>query len=318
MYDAFTDEPTAVLEADRPAANKPPRYLVPHPSTFKNYQCCPWATSRIVRDVETGRPLLCPVTCKRWGCSYCAPRKIRKLAFLTNNAKPNRWIRLGVQPANYATPEEAWRDTSPKVPELCRKLKKLVGECEYLRVAEIHNGTTRYSELEVPAKALGFPHYHAMIRSAYIPQKTLSDLWGKLTGAPVVWIAKIDQSFSSFRYLTKYLTKLHRLEWTDRHVSYSKHFFREEDLEKLAFPERDLIETSEKHPWKLLADRYADQQVEANENGTFVLPAHTDMSIRDIPLSDFGLRIPDQPVPTSTQTQYLIPGIEDSQSPEYE
>ena len=122
------------------------------------------------RDHETGRAIVRPITCKHWGCSYCAPRKIRKLAFLTNGAKPNRWIRLGVNPAYYENGKDAWEKTSPKLPELCRKIRKERGECEYLRVCELHKS--------------GMPHYHAMLRSSFIPQKALSEMWGALTGAP--------------------------------------------------------------------------------------------------------------------------------------
>lgn len=310
-YDAFHDDSTEIRDADVPCGPPTRRFLVPNPKTFKNYTCCPWATSRIVRDVETGAPCLCPVTCKRWGCAYCAPRKIKRLAYLTKGAQPNRWIRLGVKPQKYESPEAAWRDTSPKVPELCRKLKKEVGECEYLRVAEIHNGTTKYAELQEPGAALGFPHYHAMLRSAFIPQKRLSQLWGDLTGAPVVWIAKIDQTFSSFRYLTKYLTKLHRLEWTDRHVSYSRNFFRAEDMEKIAYPQRDLIELSDVHPWKLLTDRYGWQSVAANPDGTYLLPDTRDDADTDVPLEAFGLRIPPPADPPPPPAQKSLAGLDD-------
>jgi hypothetical protein len=364
-YDAFADHSPAIDQADRPFAPATRRFLTPNPATFHNYTCCPWATSRIVIDPETNAKQLCPVTCKRWGCSFCAPRKIRKLAFLTNGAQPNRWIRLGVQPANYrpgengeSPAEMAWRDTSPKVPELFRKLKELVGECEYLRVAELHNGTTRYQELDEPGQALGFPHYHALLRSRFIEQPVLSQIWAHYTalpfpgvdalpaataglkaegrntrklesllkkpkpklqnlkdawdnasGAPVVWIAKIDQTFSSFRYLTKYLTKLHRLEWTDRHVSYSRGFFRAEDLEKLAYPERQLVEVSDVHPWKLLTDRYGWQSVAANPDGTFLLPDETDGEGSDVPMSAFGLRIPEKQEPEPTTIQTSLPGL---------
>lgn len=374
-YDPFNDSAAALRDADAPAAPPVRRFLIPNPSTFRNYTCCPWATSRIVRCPETSAPLLQPVTCKRWGCSFCAPRKIKRLAFLVKGAEPNRWCRLGVQPANYLTGENgespaevAWRETSPKVPELFRRLKSLYGECEYLRVCELHNGTTHYAELPSPGSALGFPHYHALMRSAYIPQPVMSRLWAHFTalpwpgfdalpaataalaaegrnvkklqtllnkanaeptklreawdnasGAPVIWISKIDKSFSSFRYLTKYLTKLHRLEWTDRHVSYSRDFFRAEDREKISFAQRDLIEVSDLHPWKLLSDRFGLQSVGANPDGTYLLPDERDAFEADTPLSAFGLRIPEggprrdeQPAPPGTHRVQNLPGLEDS------
>ena len=296
MQHCTLDNTRCLDEADRPVTRPAPRYLTPNPSTFKNYQCCPWAKTVIVADHETGFASLRPLTCKRWGCSYCAPRRIRKLAFLTNGAKPNRWIRLGVDPARYQNAKEAWQKTTDKLPELCRIIRKDRGECEYLRVCELHQS--------------GMPHYHALLRSVYIPQKLLSDTWAKLTGAPVVWIAKIDQTFSSFRYLTKYLTKLHRIEWTDRHVSYSKNFFNKEDLEKLAFPTRDVICKSDVHPWKWLADRYSWEPVALEHDGSYTLPATPDDAkafyqdpSQDWPLSDFGLDIPATPEELTIEEQ---------------
>jgi hypothetical protein len=308
--------PDYIAQADQPLARPAPIYLVPHPATFKNYQCCPWATTVVVRDVETGYPSLRPVTCKRWGCSYCAPRKIRKLAFLTNGAKPNRWIRLGVNPALHTTPEDAWRSTSPKLPELCKRIRKERGECEYLRVCEIHEGTTRYNELKEPGKAKGFPHYHALLRSSFIPQKDLSAIWGELTGAPIVYIAKIDQTFSSFRYMVKYLTKLHRIEWTDRHVSYSRNFFAPEDLEKLAYPQREIIRMSDEHPWKYLADRYPGEEIALEKDGSYTLPWDEYYAHADVSLEDLGLRIPqaDEPPQPKTVQSYLA-GLDDVDRP---
>jgi len=302
VLDDLQDDSPLIEAADKPFPRPAPRYLVPHPGTFADYAFCPWASCNLVMDHETGQYQLVPVTCKRWGCSYCAPRKIRRLAFLTNRAKPNRWIRLGVRPELYADAKEAWLRSSPALPELCRRLRKEIGECEYLRVCELHKS--------------GMPHYHALLRSNYIPQRMLSRIWNELTSAPVVYIAKIDQSFSSFRYLTKYLTKLHRIEWTDRHVSYSRNFFNAEDLEKLANPTREIIERREEHPWKYLADRYATDVIALERNGVYTLPYKPGMPDRDIPLHDFGLRPPpaaDEPVPP--QSQLTLAGLEDAAQP---
>lgn len=304
-----------ITEPARPLEKKEPRYLVPNPKTFANYTCCPWAKSVIVRDIETDKLNLRPVTCKRWGCSYCAPRKIRKLAFLVNGAVPNRWIRLGVKPDLYETPEAAWRHTSPLVPELCRRIRKNRGECEYLRVAEIHNGSTRYKELQEPGKALGFPHYHAMLRSSFLPQKELSDMWAELASAPHVYIAKIDTTFSSFRYMTKYLTKLHRIEWTDRHVSYSRNFFRPEDMEKLAWPKRDIVKSLEDHPWKYLADNFPEDEIALEADGSYTLPYDPLFPALDTTLEELGLREAKAVEPPPTMCQSLIPGMQDVDQP---
>lgn len=260
--------------ADRPQL-RPMQYLTPHPSVWKNYQSCPWAKSILAIDPETGDLVLCPVTCKRWGCPYCARHKIRKLAYLTHGAQPNRWIRLGVDPKLYDSPKQAWEKTSQMLPEACRIIRKERGECEYLRVTELHQS--------------GYPHYHALLRSSYIPQRLLSETWGKLAGAPVVWIAKIDSSFSSFRYLVKYLTKLHKIEWTDRHVSYSRNFFREEDREKIAYPERAIEERTDEHPWLYLARRYPHDVVGVDDRGCYHLPNSFVGTPYDLNREDVGL-----------------------------
>jgi hypothetical protein len=279
---------------------KPVRYLVPHYSCWKNYTCCPWAKSVIALDPETERPILCPVTCKRWGCPYCAVRKIRKLAYLTNAAAPNRWIRLGVDPALYeaqeatadnnwekkSAPQVAWEKTAPQFPECFRILRKLRDEpIEYLRVTELHKS--------------GFPHYHALLRCGFLPKKQLDDTWAKLTGAPYNWIAKIDSTFSSFRYLVKYLTKLHKIEWTDRHVSYSRGFFPEEAKEKLAFPERTIIERSDEHPWVYLSRRHCTETVGVDDNGCYHLDDIFCGTPVDLNRDDVGLpRLPEKTEPT--------------------
>jgi hypothetical protein len=264
-----------INDIDRPL-DRPTRYLVPHPATWRGHKCCPWAKSVIAIDPETDSLVLCPVTCKRWGCEYCAVRKIRKLAFLTNGATPNRWIRLGVDPGRYSSPREAWEHTSPMLPECCRLLRKIRKcELEYLRVTELHQS--------------GYPHYHALLRSGFIPQKQLSDTWASLTSAPVVWISKIDSTFSSFRYLVKYLTKLHKIEWTDRHVSYSRNFFREEDKEKISFPERTITSRTDEHPWLYLSRRYDEDQIGADNNGCYHLPYEYCGRPKDLTRQDVGL-----------------------------
>lgn len=300
-----------IQAADVPQVREPLQWLTPRPETWKNYTCCPWAKSILQIDPETEDLLLTPVTCKRWGCIYCARRKIRKLAFLTNGAQPNRWIRLGVDPANHESPEAAWCATSPMLPECCKIIRKERGECEYLRVTELHES--------------GWPHYHALLRSSYIPQKLLSDTWAKLTGAPVVWIAKIDQTFSTFRYLVKYLTKLHKIEWTDRHVSYSRGFFRPEDLEKMAYPEKTVIRRIDEHPWQWLANRYGEDTVGCDADGSYHLPY--DFCGRPAELTRVNVGLPaklkpdDPDIVEDTRTQNVqstLPGLADYADDTYE
>lgn len=203
----------------------------------------------------------------------------------------------------HATPLAAWNATSQQVSELCKRLRKELGEVEYLRVTEIHDGKTKKPECQrTNGDAVGYPHYHALLRSGYIAQKRLSDLWGELTGAPVVWIAKIADSFSSFRYLVKYLTKLHKIEWTDRHVSYSRGFFRQEDLEKIAYPERQVEQRSDEHPWLYLSKRYRACEIGCDHTGAYHLPFRFSGRPEEVTRQDVGLPpLPENGEPTNEQ-----------------
>ncbi len=198
----------------------------------------PWIGGPLVRKVETHGCIkiwfdACPqsqtleaysglykctvwicLACKKWSCPYCAEKKIYHLSRRCETAKPNRLLTLTVDPALWNHPRHAFDGTRRKVPELIRTLRKDWGEVEYMRVTEL---TVR-----------GWPHYHMLVRSPYIPQSKIKDAWERLTGATVVDIRKINNHYQTFRYLVKYLSKMHNLQWTERHVSYSRHFFEKE------------------------------------------------------------------------------------------
>lgn len=311
--------------ADAPQAQEL-RYLVPHPATWKNHNCCPWATTVLVTDPETDGVLLVPVNCKRWGCEWCAIRKIRRLAFCTHNAEPNRMLTLTVDPELYESPQEAWEKNTDLIPELVKvirnepvrawkawnkshpgKTRPCPDPCEfeYLKVTELHKS--------------GWPHWHLLCRSPYIDKKWLSDEWAKLTGAIIVDIRKIHNSFSSFRYLVKYLTKLRKIEWTDRHVSYSGNFFRPQDREKVVYAERDVIERTDEHPWLYLSRRYDRDMIGVDNAGNYHLPDTFCGSPMDMDRAEVGLprlaNDPDAPPrsspmlpPKQNQTSFIATG----------
>lgn len=159
--------------------------------------------------------VLAILPCKQWSCPYCSRRKIAQLSAKTRDAKPNRLLTLTIDPKLHADPRAAFDATRTKVPELIRLLRKRFGEVEYLRVTEL---TRR-----------GFPHYHLLLRSAFLPHAVVKAEWHRLTGALVVDLRQVKESFAAYTYLLKYLSKLHKIEWTERHVSYSKKFFPETD-----------------------------------------------------------------------------------------
>jgi hypothetical protein len=210
------DDPTTAQRPERlgepiPKIPRYPRRV--HIDDFRpgRLNTCAFATAVVQKNEATGDYRCVVLPCKRWQCPPCAREKIRDLATWTKLAQPNKLLTLTVNPAIDDNPELAWIRTSPLFPELIRVLRKRFGKIEYLRVCE--------------KTAKGWPHYHCMLRSDFLPQKVVASEWDRLTGAKIVDIREVKQFFNSFQYLVKYLTKLHRIDWTDRHVTYSRFFF---------------------------------------------------------------------------------------------
>jgi hypothetical protein len=203
---------------------------------------CPFATTRIMRHKNSGVHAIFGVTCKRWNCGPCGRQKIRDLAWWTKLACPNKLLTLTVDPALHDNPELAWLATSPKVPELVRVIRKRFGKFEYLRVVEQTDK--------------GWPHYHMMCRSDYVPQQIIKKTWDELTGAKIVDIREVKQFFNSFQYLVKYLTKLHHVDWTERHVTYSRGFFPVAITNEPSPQEWETIRTIDAHPLDYIGSNF--------------------------------------------------------------
>lgn len=180
--------------------------------------------------------------CKQWSCRHCAEIKIRRLAGMTFRAKPNRLLTLTIDPQLYDNPRHAFDQTRRKVPELMRFLRTRYTDIEYLRVTELTKG--------------GWPHYHLLVRSPYIPHSVVKDKWSALTGALIVDIRKVKGTLNTYTYLVKYLSKMHKIGWTERHVSYSRKFFAQTDKEiqhDFHLDEKTIIEA---HPCTYLYARF--------------------------------------------------------------
>ena len=202
-----------------PTAPTCQRVSYPHPFTIqpadlRHNPICPSAATYAGFCAADERQHVFAICCKRWGCSFCARQKIRQLAAKTAIAQPNRMLTLTIDPKLYLHPLDAWQKTAKLVPELIRKLRPRFGDIEYLRVTELHKS--------------GFPHYHLLVRSKYLPQPIIKELWASLSGATLVDVRQVDKTFKAYWYLTKYLSKMHNKGWTDRHVSTSRKFFRPE------------------------------------------------------------------------------------------
>lgn len=221
-----------------------PEYLVQAASgpAFAYLGVCPHAQSFLCYSLTHHAQILYCLPCRRWSCRLCAETKIKRIACSVRRARPNRLLTLTINPALYESPRDAFEQTSKKVPLLIRKLRKKFGEVEYLRVTEVTKN--------------GWPHYHLLVRSGYLPHAVVKALWSEMTGAKIVDLRQVKQSFHAYQYLVKYLSKLHKLEWTERHVSMSKQFAEKDEWE----PENP-VETAEGefhsfHPAFFLCERF--------------------------------------------------------------
>ena len=172
---------------------------------------CPNAQTLLGDDPNYDVHYLIPLLCKQWSCRFCAAMKCRRLAARTRDAAPNRMLTLTLDPRFWTTPRQAFDATRRKIPPFFKELRERFGLIEYLRVTELTKN--------------GWPHYHFLIRSDYLPHPVLKAAWNKLTGARIVHIKPVDKRWSAYTYLLKYLSKMSNLEWTERHVSTSRDFF---------------------------------------------------------------------------------------------
>lgn len=208
---------------------------------------CPSAQTLLADNPSTCVRWVIPLLCKQWSCRFCAAWKCRKLAARTRDAKPSRMLTLTVDPSKWSDPRAAFDGTRRHLPTLIKTLRQRFGSIEYLRVTELtHNG---------------WPHYHLLIRSGYLPQAVIRNEWQRLTGARIVDIRPVDKRWSAYTYLLKYLCKLSNLGWTERHVSTSHGFFPPEPERP---PSRLQIERAENlpmHPATYLARHASGQYI---------------------------------------------------------
>jgi len=180
---------------------------------------CPYSQTLLAYDEISYRLHAFELNCKRWPCPICGRRKAKELAEKTVKAKPNRFVTLTTAHHRDQTPREAYDFTRRRISQWVTRLRRKHGEIEYLRVLEPHKS--------------GYPHYHLIVRSGYLEQQELSRHWCELTDAFIVDIRKIQRQREVVRYIMKYVTKVGKITFTDRRVSWTRKFFvKESENEK--------------------------------------------------------------------------------------
>ena len=216
-----------------------------------------------------GRTVWMLVPCNQWSCKQCSCHKIKALAARTNEAKPNRLLTLTIDPSLWENPRASFDGTRRQVPELFRRLRLKFGEVQYLRVTEL--------------TAKGWPHYHLLVRSPYIPHSVVKLFWSELTGATIVDLRQVKSKFQTYIYLVKYLSKMHNLGWTNRHVSTSRKFFP---------PQAE----KEKDPYKLREKTLIQQRP-----GNYLYEMYRGASITEVAHNVYALTRKDEPDSVETR-----------------
>lgn len=195
----------------------------------EHFKFCPSASTLVAYSKVLQTDVICQIKCKRWGCSHCGPRRIISLALRCKTAAPNRLITLTVDTKLYLSPREAYDKTRRMVTQLAVRMRRRYKEFEYIRI------------LEVTKK--GWPHYHLLVRSPYLPHQIIKDTWAELTGATIVDVRQMKKDNNIYFYVLKYLAKQKVIPWTNRRVSWSRKFFAKNSKPKgqpLKLQDRDL------------------------------------------------------------------------------
>jgi hypothetical protein len=248
---------TNLTPPETPRQSFQPRCFLCSTPVLYQQSVCPNAQTLLAYDIDHDEDLVLVLNCKQWSCRWCSTRKIAALASRTRLAEPNRLLTLTVNPALFNTPRDAFDATRRQVPVFFAQVRQRFDSVEYLRVTE--------------ATRLGWPHYHCMVRSPYLPHPVIKSIWSKLTGAVIVDVRQVHHTFKAYTYLVKYLSKVHSLEWTERHVSFSRGFF--PPIEPGQALKRNLTNLLriDQHPYNYLAQHYAGRPLCQTTPGTFLV-----------------------------------------------
>lgn len=195
---------------------------------------CPAAQTLTGYSETLDQWVLIALCCRKWGCPICGRKKLTHYARRVADAKPNRFITLTCWTRLYENPRQAFDLTRRKVGEFAQHFRRQLGEFEFFRVLE--------------ATEAGWPHYHLITRSPYIPHKHLLAKWQELTGNKIVHVKAIDKATNAYWYTVKYLGKQYAVPWTTRRAAWSRHFFPPSQFE--AGPSLNLMnqEFEHQHP----------------------------------------------------------------------
>jgi len=153
--------------------------------------CREWTVTQDLGDLRRAKPLVC----RSWSCDFCKPDRFRQFIAKAAGALPNRFLTLTSHEGTANTPEEAFEVLNRAWELLLKRLRRdpRWADLQYLLVPEV---TQR-----------GWPHFHILIRSEFIPQRLISAVMSELANAPIVFIEEIKNGIKAAFYVAKYVAK---------------------------------------------------------------------------------------------------------------
>lgn len=183
----------------------------PH-ATTEQPRLCPYAIATTAYDMLDQQKHLVSSGCRRWQCPQCAAIRKAHLIRRIMRAAPNRMLTLTCRHEH--SPNKQLANIRKHLPKLVVRLRRSHGSIEYIRILE--------------QCADGYPHFHLLCRSGFLPQAEIRKQWEALTGARIVDVRKAHGK--SAAYVAKYIAKALEIqnEWGRQRLSVSRSFWRPE------------------------------------------------------------------------------------------
>lgn len=148
------------------------------------------------RQVSDGGPYhYARVSCKRWACSLCGPRRVRQLRFAiikwATEKDMTRFLTLTLDP-RFCTAKESVKYIRGCWNKFRTYLKRKYGvSISFITIIE-------------PQKS-GYAHLHILV-DRFIPQHWITGAWQAVGGGKIVFVRQVEVNRIA-AYLSKYLTK---------------------------------------------------------------------------------------------------------------
>lgn len=215
---------------------------------------CPHTRTSTGYTLETDTRVLLAIGCRKWSCKCCGPKLKARLVHRIVKARPNRMVTLTCR--HEEGPAEQHRKIVKALPRLVTQLRSQT-PIEYLRMLE--------------SCVDGYPHFHLLVRSAYIDQAWIQEEWKRLTGAHIVDIRKAHGA--SVAYVAKYVNKARGEDgmFSRQRISVSRQFWNDERGEELA-----VTDVTREHPVPYANAHLVDRAITKRSGTVYELDMRSD------------------------------------------